>query len=137
MVKEIVKDTAFLSIRSTAAARKDMQIIRDLADTLEANKEHCAGMAANMIGESKTILAAYISGEILVMINPVIVDHSVQSYETEEYCLSLSGSRKAKCYMLITVEYLDKKFKKKRAVFRGFEAQVIQHEIDHFQGVLI
>ena len=92
--------------------------------------------AANLV-ESKTVLAAMIGGKVLVMVNPVITGHSAKSYETEEGCLSLTGVRPTKRYNIITVEYKDKSFKKKKAIFRDFEAQIIQHEIDHFEGILI
>lgn len=106
-------------------------------DTIEANVEHCVGMAANMIGVRKTILVAQIGKEYLIMVNPKIVDHSKQCYNVEEGCLSLSGQRSAKCYNIVVVEYLDKKFKKKKQTFKDFEAQIIQHEMDHFEGILI
>ena len=137
MVREIIKDTEFLKKKSESASREDMQLIKDITDTLEANRERCVGLAANMIGESKTVLAAMIGGKVLVMVNPVITGHSAKSYETEEGCLSLTGVRPTKRYNIITVEYKDKSFKKKKAIFRDFEAQIIQHEIDHFEGILI
>ncbi|MBQ9893807.1 MAG: peptide deformylase [Ruminococcus sp.] len=137
MVREIIKDTEFLKKKSEPASREDMQLIKDIADTLEANRERCVGLAANMIGESKTVLAAMIGGKVLVMVNPVITEHSSKYYETEEGCLSLTGVRPTKRYKIITVEYRDRSFKKKKAIFRDFEAQIIQHEIDHFEGILI
>ncbi len=137
MVREIVKDTSFLKIRSVPATREDMQLIRDIADTLEANKEHCVGMAANMIGESKTVLAATLGGKTVVMVNPVITDRSAKTYDTEESCLSLTGSRPVKRRSMITVEYRDRNFKRKKVHLRDFEAQIIQHEMDHFEGILI
>ncbi|MCQ2468931.1 MAG: peptide deformylase [Ruminococcus sp.] len=137
MVKEIIKDTEFLSQSSVPATKDDMQVVRDLLDTLEANSERCVGLAANMIGVSKTILAATIGDKNIVMINPKIVDHSKEPYETEEACLSLSGTRSVKRYQVITVEYCDKKFKRRKQIFRDFEAEIIQHEIDHFSGILI
>lgn len=137
MVREIIKDTEFLKKKSEPASREDMQLIKDIADTLESNRERCVGFAANMIGESKTVLAAMIGGKVLVMVNPVITEHSSKYYETEEGCLSLTGVRPTKRYKIITVEYRDRSFKKKKAIFRDFEAQIIQHEIDHFEGILI
>lgn len=112
-------------------------MVQDLLDTICANADRCVGMAANMIGERKTILAAQIGKDYLVMINPKIVDHSKQCYETEESCLSLTGQRPVKRYSVIVVEYLDRKFKRKKQTFRDFEAQIIQHEMDHFEGILI
>ena len=137
MIKEIVTDPIFLSQKSEPATKNDQQTIRDLLDTIEANAERCVGMAANMIGVRKTILVAQIGKEYLIMVNPKIVDCSKQSYNVEEGCLSLIGQRPAKRYNIIVVEYWDKKFKKKKKTFKDFEAQIIQHEIDHFYGVLI
>lgn len=137
MVKEVVTDPIFLKQKSEPASKTDMQTVRDLLDTVRANSERCVGMAANMIGVLKTILAAQIGNEYVIMVNPKIVGHSKQCYDTEEGCLSLTGHRHAKRYGVITVEYLDKKFKKKKQTFRDFEAQIIQHEIDHFNGILI
>ena len=137
MIREIVKDTFFLSQKSEPATRQDLPVIQDLLDTIRANADRCVGMAANMIGERKTILAAQIGKDYLVMINPKIVDHSKQYYETEESCLSLTGQRPVKRYSIIVVEYLDRKFKRKKQTFRDFEAQIIQHEMDHFEGILI
>ena len=137
MVREIVTDVLFLKQKSEPATKDDMQIARDLLDTVIANEERCVGMAANMIGERKTILTAYIGNEYIIMINPVIVDKSKQFYETMESCLSLTGERSMKRYNVITVEYYDKKWKKKKQTFKEFEAQIIQHEMDHFDGIII
>lgn len=137
MIKEIVTNPIFLSQKSEPATKNDQQTIRDLLDTIEANAERCVGMAANMIGVRKTILVAQIGKEYLIMVNPKIVDHSKQSYNVEEGCLSLPGQRPAKRYNIVVVEYLDKKFKKKKQTFKDFEAQIIQHEMDHFEGLLI
>ena len=137
MIREIVKDTFFLSQKSELATRQDLPVVQDLLDTICANADRCVGMAANMIGERKTILAAQSGKDYLVMITPKIVDHSKQCYETEESCLSLTGQRPVKRYSVIVVEYLDRKFKRKKQTFRDFEAQIIQHEMDHFEGILI
>ena len=137
MIRKIVTDPIFLSRKSEPASKEDIQTINDLLDTLKANSNCCVGMAANMIGVSKTILAAIIDNEYIVMINPQITGKSKQSFEAEESCLSLNGVRNAVRYKSITVEYLDRKFKKKKQTFIGFNAQIIQHEIDHFNGVLI
>ena len=137
MIREIIKDTFFLSQKSEPATRQDQPVIQDLLDTVRANADRCVGMAANMIGERKTILVAQVGKDYLVMVNPKIVDHSRQCYETEESCLSLTGQRPVKRYSVIVVEYLDRKFKRKRQTFRDFEAQIIQHEMDHFNGILI
>ena len=137
MIREIVKDTFFLSQKSEPATRQDQPVIQDLLDTVRANADRCVGMAANMIGERKTILVAQAGKDYLVMVNPKIVDHSRQCYETEESCLSLTGQRPVKRYSVIVVEYLDRKFKRKKQMFRDFEAQIIQHEMDHFEGIII
>ena len=137
MIREIVKDTFFLSQKSEPATRQDQPVIQDLLDTVRANADRCVGMAANMIGERKTILVAQAGKDCLVMVNPKVVDHSRQCYETEESCLSLTGQRPVKRYSVIVVEYLDRKFKRKKQTFRDFEAQIIQHEMDHFEGIII
>lgn len=137
MVKEIIRDTFFLTQKSEPADKEDMQVIKDLLDTIKANADHCVGMAANMIGVRKTILVALIGNRYLIMVNPKIVSKSSQTYETEEGCLSLNGQRKTKRYKSVTVEFLDRNFKKKTQAFRDFESQIIQHEIDHFNGILI
>ncbi|MBR1528686.1 MAG: peptide deformylase [Oscillospiraceae bacterium] len=137
MIKEIVKDPVFLAQKSEPAVKEDKQVIQDLYDTLKANRERCVGMAANMIGVRKTILAAVLNRKIQIMINPEIVSHSVQAYQTEEGCLSLNGTRKTERFQKITVVWLDENFKKKKGVFKDFEAQIIQHEMNHFEGIII
>lgn len=137
MIKEIARDTFFLAQKSEPADKEDMQVIQDLLDTIKANSQRCVGMAANMIGVRKTILVALIGNKYLIMVNPRIIDRSSQFYEIEEGCLSLSGQRKAKRYKTVTVEFLDRNFKRKKQIFKDFEAQIIQHEIDHFSGMII
>ena len=137
MVREIVRDTVFLQQKSVPATRDDRGVIADLVDTLLANSDRCVGLAANMIGYNKTILAAVIGGKVTVMVNPVITDRSSSEYEAEEGCLSLTGVRKVKRNKIISVEYLDKSFKKRKGTYRDFDAEIIQHEIDHFSGILI
>ena len=137
MVKKIIHDPMFLRRKSVDATEADKQVVTDLLDTLRANLDRCVGMAANMIGERKTILVAQAGKDYLVMVNPKIVDHSRQCYETKESCLSLTGQRPVKRYSVIVVEYLDRKFKRKKQTFRDFEAQIIQHEMDHFEGIII
>lgn len=137
MLKEIVKDKFFLAQKSEPAGREDVQVIQDLLDTIKENANRCVGMAANMIGVNKTVLVALIGNRYLIMVNPKIIRKSSQIYETEESCLSLDGQRKVKRYKSITVEFLDRNFKKKTQTFKDFEAQIIQHEIDHFSGILI
>lgn len=136
MIKPIVKDIVFLSQKSEPATKEYIWVIDDLTDTLRANLEYCVGMAANMIGVKKRILVFTIGDIIIPMINPVILNKE-NSYETEECCLSLSGFRKTIRYEKIEVEYLDRNFKKQRQIFKGFTAQIIQHEIDHFEGIII
>ena len=137
MVREIVKDMFFLSQKSVPATKDDLQTAADLLDTVKANSERCVGMAANMIGIQKTILVALIGKEYVVMINPKITDKTKLTYEVHEGCLSLEGVRPATRYKAITVEYLDKGWKKKKHTFKDFEAQIIQHEMDHFDRIVI
>ena len=136
MVREIVHDVLFLKQKSTKADKNDMQIVTDLKDTLKANHDRCVGMAANMIGYNKRIIIFTAGIMDIVMINPVIVKKA-QPYETEEGCLSLTGVRKTKRWEKITVEYQDTDFNKKRGDFTGFVAQIIQHECDHLEGIII
>ena len=136
MVREIVHDVLFLKQKSTKADRNDMQIVTDLKDTLKANHDRCVGMAANMIGYNKRIIIFTAGIMDIVMINPVIVKKA-QPYETQEGCLSLTGVRKTKRWEKITVEYQDTDFNKKRGDFTGFVAQIIQHECDHLEGIII
>ena len=136
MVREVVHDPMVLARPSVPATAMDMQVAVDLMDTLAANAERCVGMAANMIGVHKRILVFSAGPFNVVMFNPVIVKKSGE-YEAEEGCLSLPGVRKAKRYKVIDVEYQDMSFKKKKGAFRDFTAQIIQHEMDHFEGILI
>lgn len=137
MIKPIMKDVLFLGQKSEPATIDDAYIINDLTDTLRANLDNCVGMAANMIGIKKRIIVFTVGGEIIVpMINPVITK-KISSYEAEECCLSLTGFRKTTRYETIEVEYLDKNFKKKKGTFTGYTAQIIQHEIDHCNGIII
>lgn len=136
MIKEIVKDVLFLEQKSELATKDDIEVVNDLMDTLKANLEHCVGLAANMIGVKKRILVFSVGNMIVPMINPVILKKE-KPYEAEEYCLSLIGSRKTTRYETIEVEYLDKNFNKHKQIFTGFTAQIIQHEVDHFEGIII
>ena len=136
MIREVVKDIVFLSQKSEPATKADVEVIDDLVDTLQGNLDRCVGMAANMIGVKKRILVFSIGSAIIPMVNPVILNKE-KPYETEESCLSLVGSRKATRYEKIEVEYLDKQFKKHKQIFTGFTAQIIQHEVDHFEGIII
>lgn len=136
MIKQVVKDVLFLGQKSEPATKNDVAVINDLIDTLRANLDACVGMAANMIGVKKRILVFSLGNIIVPMVNPVIVKKE-NKYETEESCLSLNGFRKTTRYEKIEVEYLDRNFKKHRDTFKGFTAQIIQHEIDHFEGIII
>lgn len=136
MVKDIVKDPFFLGQKSTEANKDDIQTANDLVDTLRHNSQICVGMAANMIGVKKRIIVFDNGKMISVMFNPEIIEKSGE-YETEESCLSLEGSRPAKRYEKITVKYQNNKFKYMTAAFTGWTAQIIQHEIDHCNGILI
>lgn len=136
MIKEIVKDVLFLEQKSELATKDDVEVINDLTDTLNANLEHCVGLAANMIGVKKRILVFCAGNMIVPMVNPVILKKE-KPYEAEECCLSLIGSRKTTRYETIEVEYLDKNFNKHKQIFTGFTAQIIQHEVDHFEGIII
>ena len=136
MIQKVVRDVMFLGRKSLPAEKSDLPIALDLRDTLLANRARCVGMAANMIGSLKRIIAVSVSGTIVIMINPVIVQKE-RPYETEEGCLSLEGMRKTKRYQNIRVEYLDMNWKKHRGSYSEFEAQIIQHEMDHLEGIVI
>lgn len=136
MVKPIVKDVLFLSQKSEPATTKDEFIIKDLLDTLQHHSSACVGMAANMIGYKKAIIAVNIGLVNMVMVNPKIVKKD-SPYETEEGCLSLAGKRKTTRYQKIEVEYQDQNFQKKKQEFSGWTAQIIQHEVDHIHGIVI
>ena len=136
MVKPIMKDIFFLSQKSEEATKEDLQIGKDLEDTLEANREGCVGMAANMIGVKKRVIIVNIGFVNLVMFNPVLVSKS-SPYQTEESCLSLEGSRPTRRYESIEVAYLDEQWMPKQLSFSGMPAQIIQHELDHLEGIII
>lgn len=136
MIKNIVRDTFFLSQKAELATQEDMQVCLDLVDTLQASQDRCVGMAANMIGKKKRIIIARINHMNVVMINPYIVQKS-NPYKTKEGCLSLSGERQTTRYQNIVVKYQDMQWKERKQSFVGYEAQIIQHEIDHCDGILI
>lgn len=136
MQKPIVKDEAFLEQKSQSATFMDLAIAQDLLDTLAAHADHCVGLAANMIGVQKCIIAVNVGPTNIAMLNPEIVKRSGK-YMTQEGCLSLTGERTTVRYEKITVRYLDMQFKPQRQSFSGFTAQIIQHEIDHCQGIII
>ena len=136
MICEICKDEFFLRLPSREATAEDMDIARNLLDTLEAHSDGCVGMAANMIGVSKRIIAFDCEGTYMVMFNPVILKKE-GAYQTEEGCLSLSGSRRTERYQSIKVQWQNEKFQTRVKTFTGWTAQIIQHEIDHCNGILI
>lgn len=136
MIRPIMKDVLFLSQVSEEAGRDDLPVVQDLLDTLKANEAGCVGMAANMIGVRKRIIAVNMGFGNVAMINPVIVKKS-GLYETEEGCLSLIGVRQTKRYQNIEVEFYDTKFVKQKQSYSGWTAQIIQHEIDHCNGIII
>ena len=136
MIRAIVRDPFFLSQKSEVATEADMQVVIDLLDTLRDNLDRCVGMAANMIGVRKNIIVVAAGPVQFAMINPVIKKKSGE-YKTEEGCLSLDGERPCIRYQKIEVDYLDQNFNKQHGKFSGFTAQIIQHEIDHCQGILI
>ena len=136
MVKKIVRDVFFLGQKSQEAVMEDTSVGQDLQDTLTANREKCVGMAANMIGVRKRIIIVNIGFLNVVMYNPVILKRDTP-YETEEGCLSLEGVRKTTRYQNIEVEYLDGSWKKHRQKYSGWTAQIIQHEMDHLEGIII
>ncbi len=136
MIKPIVKDPIFLAQKSAPATVMDLPAARDLRDTLAAHRDGCVGMAANMIGVSKRIIIFDDNGAASLMFNPEIIKQS-GPYEAEEGCLSLSGTRKARRYRSIKVRYQNERFETRLKTYTGWTAQIIQHEIDHCNGVLI
>ncbi len=136
MERPIMKDPIFLAQKSESASADDLDVARDLLDTLKAHREGCVGMAANMIGVCKRIIVFDNEGEYMTMLNPEIVKSS-GAYETEEGCLSLTGTRKTKRYRSIKVRYRNEAMQERLKTFTGFAAQIIQHEIDHCSGILI
>ncbi|MBR3585023.1 MAG: peptide deformylase [Oscillospiraceae bacterium] len=136
MIKPITKDPIFLAQKSAPATILDLPVAQDLKDTLEAHREGCVGMAANMIGLNKRIIIFDDHGSATIMFNPELVKCS-GAYETEEGCLSLSGVRKTRRWRQIKVRYQNERFETRLKTYTGFTAQIIQHEIDHCNGVLI
>ena len=136
MEKPIIHDPIFLGRKSREATGEDLQIARDLLDTLAAHRDSCVGMAANMIGEAVRIIAFDNGGDHMVMLNPEIVKAS-GLFEAEEGCLSLEGIRKTKRYRSIKVRYQNEQLQIRLKTFTGWTAQIIQHEIDHCNGILI
>ena len=137
MVKEIMKDLLFLGQKAEKATKEDIAIAKDLLDTLAAHKEHCVGMAANMIGERRAIIAIAEGNELTAMLNPVIVKKSPRTYKTTEGCLSIPGEREVERHEWVEVKYRDINWNREKRKFTGFEAEIIQHEMDHLEGKLV
>ena len=137
MVKEIMKDLLFLGRKAEAATKEDRVIAEDLLDTLRAHRDHCVGMAANMIGEQKAIIAIVEGNRLTAMLNPEVVKKSPKTYKTVEGCLSIPGEREVERHDWIEVKYRDMDWHKEKRKFTGFEAEIIQHELDHLEGKLI
>ena len=136
VVREIMRDEAFLSQKAELATLEDLPVAQDLLDTLTAHKDGCVGMAANMIGVCKRIIVFDNDGTYMVMLNPEVIKKS-GPYEAEEGCLSLTGTRKAKRWQSIKVQYQNEQFQTRFKTFTGWTAEIIQHEIDHCEGILI
>lgn len=136
MIKPIVRDIFFLGQKAERAVKEDIDVGRDLLDTLQANRDRCVGMAANMIGVRKTVIVVHMGTADIVMFNPVVLKKE-GPYEAEEGCLSLDGVRKTTRYEYIEVEFYDMSWKKRRQKLRGLPAQICQHELDHLEGILI
>ena len=136
MIREIMRDTTFLAQKAEPATLADLPVAQDLFETLAVHKDGCVGMAANMIGINKRIIAFDNEGSYMVMFNPEIVKKS-EPYEAEEGCLSLTGMRKAKRWKSIKVQYQNEGFQTRFKTFTGWTAQIIQHEVDHCEGIII
>ena len=136
MIKSIVKDILFLGQKSIPSTPEDKQVAQDLKDTLAAHQEECVGMAANMIGYKKRTIIVSMGFINMIMHNPVMISRT-DEYDTEEGCLSLTGTRPCKRYKEIEVRYQDENFVEKTQKFSGFTAQIIQHEMDHLEGIII
>ena len=136
MIREIIHDPVFLARPSSEATEADLPVAKDLIDTLRANLDRCVGMAANMIGQRKRIIAVARGPMVVVMLNPKIIRKSGE-YETEEGCLSLEGTRKTKRFHSIRLIWQDMQMKQHTGTLEGFQAQIVQHEIDHCDGILI
>lgn len=136
MIRPIVRDVFFLAQKSEPATQGDLALDRDLRDTLQANRDRCVGMAANMIGVRKRVIIVSLGFANAVMYNPVLISGDTP-YEAEEGCLSLDGTRRATRYRSIVVEYRNAAWRKRRERYSGWIAQIIQHEMDHLDGVII
>lgn len=139
MVRDIMRDEVFLAQKAVQATKEDMQDGQDLVDTLQAHSHHCVGMAANMIGINKAIIAVKSEEmqEVLLMFNPKITKKSAKNYKAQEGCLSLEGQRDTVRYESVEVTYRDRAWQKQKGKFSGWVAQIIQHEMDHLSGIII
>lgn len=137
MVRPIITDLLLLQKKSVPATAADLNTAQDLLDTLQANAHHCVGMAANMIGVQKRIIAVSLGGIPVVMLNPVLVRHAGTPFTAQESCLSLSGIRSAQRYPSVTVSFQDRNLRPQQQSFSGLTAQIVQHEMDHLEGILI
>lgn len=136
MIRDICKDETFLAQKAEPATSDDIQVAADLLETLQHHKDGCVGMAANMIGVNKRIIAFDNDGTYMVMFNPEIIKKA-EPYDAEEGCLSLAGTRPAKRWRSIKVRWQNEKFQERVKTFTGWTAQIIQHEIDHCKGIII
>ena len=137
MIREIVKDKERLIQKAVEATKEDLYVIDDMVDTAKANEEICVGLAANQIGEGVRIIVVKMGKQFIPLVNAKNINHSKATYEAEEACLSHEGTKQTTRYSSIEVEYRDRAFRKKKQKFTGFVAQVIQHELDHCEGILI
>ena len=136
MVREIMRDEVFLAQKAEPATPEDLQVAQDLLDTITANRDRCVGMAANMIGVNRRIIVFDNEGTYMTMFNPTII-RKTDPYQTEEGCLSLTGLRPCRRWKKIKVRYQNEKFQERFKVFQGWTAQIIQHEVDHCEGIII
>ncbi|MGL4737529.1 MAG: peptide deformylase [Cellulosilyticaceae bacterium] len=137
MIRDIVKDTERLVHKAVEATKADLYVIDDMIDTAKAHEEICVGLAANQIGERVRIIIVKVGKTFIPLVNPQMISHSQSTYEAEEACLSHEGTKRTTRYGAIEVAYRDRSFNKKKQKFSGFVAQVIQHEMDHCEGILI
>lgn len=137
MVRNIMKELLFLGQKAEPVAKDDISIAKDLLDTLRFHRKHCVGMAANMIGQRKAIIAIAAGGKLMAMLNPEVVKKSPRTYKTSEGCLSIPGEREVERHDWIEVKYRDLDWHKEKRKFTGFEAEIVQHELDHLEGKLV
>lgn len=136
MVRDICRDEAFLALKSEPATPEDLQLGADLLETLERHRDTCVGMAANMIGVNRRVIAFDNGGELMLMFNPEIIKRS-GPYEAEEGCLSLEGTRRVRRWRSVKVRWQNERFQERIKTFTGWTAEIIQHETDHCEGIII